>query len=102
MLHVVDLGNPRFEEQMAIVEDLLTQLDLGHIPVVRVFNKIDLVNPEYARIQSDRYQGLAVSALKEETLGELIRRLEEIVADPARSPARIRPVPYSPAPSQKF
>ncbi len=99
LLHVVDLSNPRFEEQMAIVEDLLTQLDLGHIPVVRVFNKIDLVNPEYARIQSNRFQGLAVSALKEETLGELIQRLEKIWEDPARSPVQLRPVPYSPTPA---
>jgi GTPase len=99
LLHVVDLSNPRFEEQMAIVEDLLTQLDLGHIPVVRVFNKIDLVNPEYARIQRDRYQGLAVSALKEETLGELIQRLEKIVEDPARSLVQHGPVPYLPTPT---
>ena len=99
LLHVIDLSNPRFEEQMAIVEDLLTQLDLGHIPVVRVFNKIDLVNREYARIQSNRFQGLAVSALKEETLGELIQRLEKIMEDPARSPVQLRPVPHSPTPA---
>ena len=99
LIQVVDLSNPRFEEQMAVVEDLLTQLDLGHIPIVRVFNKIDLVNPEYARIQSNRFQGLAVSALKEETLGELIQRLEKIWEDPARSPAQLRPVPYPPTPT---
>jgi GTP-binding protein HflX len=98
LLHVVDLSNPRFEDQMAVVEDLLTQLDLGHIPAVRVFNKIDLVNPEYARIQSNRFQGLAVSALREETLVDLIRRLEKIWEDPARSPFQLRPVPYSPTP----
>jgi GTP-binding protein HflX len=99
LLHVVDLSNPRFEEQMAIVEDLLAELHLHQIPLVRVFNKMDLVDPEYARIQSARHRALAVSALKEETLGELIERLEKILEDPARAPVRYRPVPCTPTPT---
>jgi GTP-binding protein HflX len=98
LLHVVDLSNPCFTEQMAVVEDLLTELDLGQIPLVRVFNKTDLVDPEYARLQSQRHQGLAVSALREETLGGLIRRLEKIVEDPAKSLNRQRPDSYSSTP----
>ena len=31
LLHVVDITNPRFEEQIAAVERILDQLELGHI-----------------------------------------------------------------------
>jgi GTPase len=72
LLQVIDISNPRFEEQMAVVENLLRDLDLSQIPMTRVFNKIDLVSKETVRTQCQRYQGISVSALKEETLGELV------------------------------
>jgi GTPase len=72
LLQVIDISNPRFEEQMAVVENLLRDLGLSQIPMTRVFNKIDLVSKETVRTQCQRYQGISVSALKEETLGELV------------------------------
>lgn len=79
LLHVIDISNPRFEEQLTIVENLLTELELSRIPVVRVFNKVDMVSLEYARTQCDRYQAIPVSALKEETLGELLAAMEQTI-----------------------
>ena len=35
LLHVIDVSNPRFEEQMAAVEALLQELELQHIPLLR-------------------------------------------------------------------
>jgi GTPase len=85
LLQVVDISNPRFEEQMTIVEDLLTELELSRIPMVRVFNKIDLASQETLRTQCDRYQAVPVSALKEETLGELVGLIDKMaVSDSAK------------------
>jgi GTPase len=79
LLQVIDTSNPRFEEQMAVVENLLQDLELSHIPMTRVFNKIDLVSEEYVRNQCDRYKAVAISALKEEALGELLLEIDQKV-----------------------
>ena len=45
ILHVVDISNPRFEQQMESVNNLLAEIGLDQIPQLVVFNKVDLVNP---------------------------------------------------------
>ncbi|MBI1807498.1 MAG: GTPase HflX [Ignavibacteria bacterium] len=41
LLHVVDVSHPRFEEQIAIVNDMLDNLHANGKPTIFVFNKID-------------------------------------------------------------
>lgn len=41
LLHVVDISHPCFEEQMAVVDNTLSELDSKGKPVIIVFNKID-------------------------------------------------------------
>ncbi len=79
LLHVVDIGNPRFEEQMAAVERILAQLDLNDKPSVLVFNKADRVDAEYAWQQVRRYGGVAISALSTSTMEPLIATLQDRV-----------------------
>jgi GTP-binding protein HflX len=79
LIHVIDLSNPRFEEQMAAVEEILASLELQDKPVLKVFNKLDRVNPRLARLQCRIHQGVAVSAVDSRTLPPLIARLEEKV-----------------------
>ena len=79
LIHVVDLSNPRFIEQMAAVDDILTSLDLQDKPVLKVFNKQDLADPNLAALQCRIHQGVAISALNDNTLPPLIARLEERV-----------------------
>ena len=43
LLHVVDASHPDWEEQVAVVEEVLGELELSDRPVVLVFNKMDLV-----------------------------------------------------------
>jgi GTP-binding protein HflX len=43
LLHVIDASHPEWEEQVAVVEQVLAELDLADRPVVMVFNKIDLL-----------------------------------------------------------
>ena len=81
LIHVIDLSNPRFPEQMAAVEQLLGSLELMDKPVLKVFNKMDLVPPELAALQVRIHQGVAISALDDKTLPPLIARLEERVEE---------------------
>ncbi|MEJ2671438.1 MAG: GTPase HflX [Deltaproteobacteria bacterium] len=81
LIHVVDLSNPRFIEQMAAVDDLLASLRLQDKPVLLVFNKTDLVDPKLAALQCRVHHGVAISAIDLATLPPLIARLEEKVEE---------------------
>ncbi len=81
LIHVIDLSNPRFIEQMAAVGDILASLGLGDKPVLKVFNKLDQVSPNLATLQCRIHRGVAVSALNAGTLPPLIARLEEKVEE---------------------
>ena len=67
LLHVVDISSPSVYEQIAVVEETLREIDAGHIPVLVVFNKIDLLEPGNDRLRhlSNHYSGsMAISATK--------------------------------------
>jgi GTP-binding protein HflX len=81
LLHVVDLSNPRFMEQMAAVDDILASLNLQDKPVLKVFNKQDLVDPKLAALQCRIHHGVAISALDAGTLPALITCLEAKVEE---------------------
>ena len=76
LMHVVDVSNPRFEEQIEAVTRILEQLDLDHIPCLLVFNKIDLVDPVEVSALCRRYHAIAVSALQRATFTTLLEELE--------------------------
>ncbi len=42
LLHVIDASDPFHQQREHDVEDVLESVDAGQIPIVRVFNKIDL------------------------------------------------------------
>ena len=77
LLHVIDISNPAFEKQMVAVETLLEKLTLTHIPTIRVFNKMDLIDPEIVDNVCSSFDGIAVSALSSKTFSELIVRMED-------------------------
>lgn len=41
LLHVVDISHPEFEEQIAVVNQTLEELNAGEKPIILIFNKID-------------------------------------------------------------
>jgi GTP-binding protein HflX len=44
LLHLVDLANPLYEEQIQVIEKVLGEIGAGEIPTVLVPNKIDTVD----------------------------------------------------------
>lgn len=76
LLHVVDLSNPRFEEQIAAVEKILADLDLARIPRLLVFNKIDQVPVEEVAPLCRRFQAIGVSALDRSSFVPLMQALQ--------------------------
>ncbi len=77
LLHVVDIGNADFEEQIAAVQRILETLELQATPQLLVFNKEDRVEPRFAETICARYHGVSICALRRETLRKLILRVQD-------------------------
>ncbi len=95
LLHVIDLSNPRWPEQMQAVDRILAELELGDKPVLPVFNKLDLVPPSLAALQCRIHHGVAVAATQPATLAPLWTRLDAVIDDLLAR--RGLPVPGEPA-----
>ncbi len=79
LLHVVDISNPNFEEQMTAVDRILTKLELQRKPLVLVFNKIDRVGIDFVRAKLRNYGGVGISALSTAGLEPLIAAMQNEV-----------------------
>jgi GTP-binding protein HflX len=77
LLHVVDISNPRFEEQIRSVDRILRDLSLEEVPMILVFNKIDLIPEEEVNPLCRRFDAIAVSARQRTTFDDLLREMEE-------------------------
>ncbi len=76
LLHLVDIGNPRFESHIASVENILSELGLADKPSMLIFNKIDLVSSDTAESLCSRFSALGISTLKGKTLFPLLSEIE--------------------------
>jgi len=79
LLHVVDVSNPAWRQQVGVVEGLLAELGLDAIPCLKVLNKIDRVSPEERVQMAISGEGVGISALDEGTLGPLLVRAQEML-----------------------
>ncbi|MDF1535029.1 MAG: GTPase HflX [bacterium] len=77
ILHLADASVPDLGEQIATVEETLESLGLSSIPVMLVLNKSDLVDSGVLPNLRKRYGALTVSALKRESLGQLLREVKK-------------------------
>jgi GTPase len=84
ILQVSDISSPYHEELEREVEKILGELGVTKRPKLRVFNKMDQLNPEqrqqfaaaWARNGDDEEPPVFVSALTGEGLDELLRRID--------------------------
>ncbi len=79
LLHIIDISNPRFEEQIKSVEKILADLNLQNTATMRVLNKIDRVDSQISIRLRRQLQGTAVSAKSKSTLGPLIEKMEGLL-----------------------
>ncbi|RPJ71919.1 MAG: GTPase HflX, partial [Desulfobacteraceae bacterium] len=94
LLHVIDIANPRFEDQIRSVEAIVAELSLAHKPCLKVFNKRDLLDPETVEHLCRRHDAVAISALATADLKPLISRMQAIIAtlqEPSRDPGAASP-----------
>ncbi|AHJ99383.1 GTP-binding protein HflX [Hymenobacter swuensis DY53] len=58
LLHVVDISHPSFEEHIAVVNDTLKDINAADKPMLLIFNKIDLYNPEVTAEHHGGFEGM--------------------------------------------
>jgi len=73
LLHVIDAADPFHQQRELDVEAVLESVEAGAIPVIRVFNKIDLIDRQVsAHVDADgELERIDVSALQGSGLTEL-------------------------------
>jgi len=76
LLHVIDISNPRFKDQIESVERILADLNLHNISLIRVLNKKDLVDQTIVDVLTGTLGGTAISANLKSTLMPLIENME--------------------------
>jgi GTPase len=83
LIHLVDASNPRWQQQIASVDRILTELHVEQIPRLLVLNKVDLIDVE--TLDGMRRQltietggdAMAISAQNRATLAPLLTRIEQ-------------------------
>jgi 50S ribosomal subunit-associated GTPase HflX len=81
LLHVIDASNPACWQQIADVEQVLAEIGAAELPQIRVFNKIDRLDPpgqaSVLRDETGRIAEVRVSAITGAGLSELRTALGE-------------------------
>jgi len=86
LVHVVDASNPRWQQQIASVDRILTELEFDQIPRLLVFNKVDLIDETSLRA-IERLAGCdeapgcaAISALRPQTLLPMLEQIGQMLS----------------------
>jgi GTP-binding protein HflX len=79
LLHVIDASDPRHDEQIAAVEEILSGLGLASKPRLRVFNKADRLAAGEASAIAHAHDGLALSAATRAGIPELLHRCDRLL-----------------------
>lgn len=79
IIHVVDVSNPRMDEQMYVVYDTLRQMGAEGKPVITLFNKQDRLEKEESHKDFQADYSIAISAKTGQGLDKLKAALLEII-----------------------
>lgn len=83
LVHLVDVSNPAHEVHRSVVRQVLDEIDSGEIPVVEVWNKLDLLSEEEAldlTLSARREGALVIAAAEGTGLEELRQRLDREIS----------------------
>jgi GTPase len=89
LLHLVDVSNPRFEQQIASVERILSELNLTEKKRLLVFNKTDRLNRDEAENLACRFRAVPISALDSSTFVPLLSEIEGRIFDEKLAAAKV-------------
>jgi len=97
LLHVIDIHHPQYQKQVRSVERILEELDLSHIPTLRVLNKQDRLKPDDLATRVNILKGVPIAAIDSQTLHPLIDAMDHYFTAGRLDPALTDTTP-SPSP----
>jgi GTP-binding protein HflX len=93
LIHVVDIANPRWPQQIQSVEKILQELHIAQIPSILTLNKADLVEVETLQaISRQLTQGgtrevVSITATDRKTLPPLLNKVGQMLSRDLAAPA---------------
>jgi GTP-binding protein HflX len=99
LLHVIDISDPHWRETVFSVQQVLDEIGVNEVPVIQVFNKIDLkegwkakidANEEWCKVWVSAAKNIGLDLLKEAISTQLHGAilLEDIVIKPTQAKLR--------------
>jgi len=79
LVHVLDARDPHKQLHSQVVTQVLEDLGLGKLPVLRVLNKIDLLPEDERASIGEHWDATCVSAVTREGLPDLMEQLERVM-----------------------
>ena len=84
LLHILDVSNPIWRKQEAAVMEVLDEIGCGDKPMLRVFNKIDLVEETGSRVIREgaalmEDSAVAVSSRTGEGMADFVQSMERVM-----------------------
>ena len=86
LIHLVDISNPRWAQQIQSVEKILEELNISRIPSILALNKADIVNAEDVEVtlrslrQGGEREVVTISAIKRASLQPLIESIGQMLS----------------------
>ena len=97
LLHVIDIHHPQYQKQVRSVERILEELELSHIPTLRVLNKQDRLKSDDLAKRVNILKGVPIAAIDSQTLHPLIDAMDHYFTAGRLDPALTDTTP-SPSP----
>ncbi|MCS7081056.1 MAG: GTPase HflX [Chloracidobacterium sp.] len=79
LIHLVDIAAPDYDRRIAVVEEILAQLGLSHLPRQLVFNKVDLLPPDQVQTLCARYRAIPIAARDQTTFAPLLQSIDAML-----------------------
>jgi GTP-binding protein HflX len=79
-LHVIDISNSQYPDQINAVDKILSDLQLHRTACIRALNKMDRVESEIIERLCRQLGGIAITAKSSSTLMPLIAKMEDIIS----------------------
>ena len=77
LIHVIDASSPEYQEQVRVVDDLITELGAGDTPRIEAYNKCDLCTAD-VRLRGENI--VEISAKTGQGVDRLLNKVEELLA----------------------
>jgi GTP-binding protein HflX len=79
LVHLVDASSPQMDNHIASVQQILEELKLSEIPLLLVFNKVDLLDEDEVANLRRIYKAVTISALERDSFAPMLDRIGDLL-----------------------